>query len=99
VFYAFDLLGLDGKDLRARPLIERKQMLRQIVPKKSSGLLYASHLDGQGAPSTGLRANATWKASSPSESMVSMVMAGSRSGTRAIRSTRGDGIYSRRSAR
>lgn len=40
MFYAFDLLGLDGQDLRARPLIERKQMLRQIVPQKSSARFY-----------------------------------------------------------
>jgi bifunctional non-homologous end joining protein LigD len=48
VFYAFDLLGLDGQDLRARPLIERKRLLREIVPQQSSALLYASHIDGQG---------------------------------------------------
>jgi bifunctional non-homologous end joining protein LigD len=48
VFYAFDLLGLDGQDLRARPLIERKRLLREIVPHTSSALLYASHVEGQG---------------------------------------------------
>ena len=48
MFYVFDLLGLDGQDLRARPLIERKRLLRAIVPLQSSALLYASHLDGQG---------------------------------------------------
>src|SRR3984885_10641616 len=48
VFYAFDLLGMDGQDLRARPLIERKQLLRELVPRQTSALLYASHIDGQG---------------------------------------------------
>lgn len=48
VFYAFDLLSLAGRDLRAKPLIERKQMLREIVPQKSPSLLYASYIDGQG---------------------------------------------------
>jgi bifunctional non-homologous end joining protein LigD len=48
VFYAFDLLGLDEKDLRARPLIERKRLLRAILPQQSSALLYASHVDGAG---------------------------------------------------
>jgi bifunctional non-homologous end joining protein LigD len=48
VFYVFDLLGLDGQDLRARPVIERKRLLREIVPQESSALLYASYVDGQG---------------------------------------------------
>jgi ATP-dependent DNA ligase len=30
-FCAFDLLSLDGRDLRGRPLLERKKMLRKIV--------------------------------------------------------------------
>jgi bifunctional non-homologous end joining protein LigD len=31
-FYAFDLLWLDGNDLRGRPLLERKRALRKLVP-------------------------------------------------------------------
>lgn len=31
VFYAFDLLYLDGRDLRPVPLIERKRLLREIL--------------------------------------------------------------------
>src|ERR1019366_2739009 len=30
-FYAFDLLYLDGRDLRAVPLIERKRLLKDIL--------------------------------------------------------------------
>jgi bifunctional non-homologous end joining protein LigD len=30
-FYAFDLLWLDGRDLRALPLLKRKAMLRKLV--------------------------------------------------------------------
>jgi bifunctional non-homologous end joining protein LigD len=48
VFYVFDLLGLDGEDLRARPLIERKRLLRSIIPEQPSALLYASHIETQG---------------------------------------------------
>jgi bifunctional non-homologous end joining protein LigD len=48
VFYAFDLLGMDGQDLRGRPLIERKRLLREIMPEQSSALLYASDVDGLG---------------------------------------------------
>jgi bifunctional non-homologous end joining protein LigD len=31
-YYAFDLLGLDGRDLRGLTLIERKAMLGSLVP-------------------------------------------------------------------
>src|ERR1700674_3942777 len=36
VLYAFDLLWLDGDDLRSRSLIERKRLLRSIVPQQPS---------------------------------------------------------------
>lgn len=48
VFYAFDLLALHGDDLRARALIERKRLLRSLIPEQPSVLLYASHIGGQG---------------------------------------------------
>jgi bifunctional non-homologous end joining protein LigD len=48
VFYAFDLLSLDGEDLRSRPLIARKRLLRSIVPKQPSVMLYAEHIEGYG---------------------------------------------------
>jgi len=46
--YAFDLLWLDGEDLRSRPLLERKRLLRQIVPPQPSVMLYATHIDRNG---------------------------------------------------
>jgi len=48
VFYVFDVLWLDGKDLRFRPLLERKSILRSIVPKQPSVLLYADHIEPYG---------------------------------------------------
>ena len=45
---AFDVLWLDGRDLRARPLFERKRIPRSIVPVNSSSILYASFIDGAG---------------------------------------------------
>lgn len=48
MFYAFDLLWLDGKDLRSRPLIERKRLLRSIVPEQPSVMLYTEHIEGYG---------------------------------------------------
>jgi ATP-dependent DNA ligase len=31
-FYTFDILWLDGKDLRKLPLMKRKQILRRVLP-------------------------------------------------------------------
>jgi bifunctional non-homologous end joining protein LigD len=45
VFYAFDLLWLDGKDLRQMPLVERKKRLARLIQSaKCSRLLYAQHI-------------------------------------------------------
>jgi bifunctional non-homologous end joining protein LigD len=43
-FYAFDLLWLDGKDLRDRPLLERKSLLRKLVPRHPNSVLYVEHV-------------------------------------------------------
>ena len=49
VFYAFDLLWLDGEDLRRRPLVERKKRLARLVrAAKCPRLLYAQHIEQRG---------------------------------------------------
>jgi bifunctional non-homologous end joining protein LigD len=48
-YCAFDLVWLNGRDLRHKPLLERKRMLRQLVPKNHPRLLYMSHLDRGGS--------------------------------------------------
>jgi bifunctional non-homologous end joining protein LigD len=47
-FYAFDVLAVNGEDLRARPLLERKQALIEIMPKIDCRLLYLDHIVGRG---------------------------------------------------
>jgi bifunctional non-homologous end joining protein LigD len=47
-YYAFDLLWLDGRDLRGLPLIERKSMLRALVPPQPSPVLYVDHVAESG---------------------------------------------------
>jgi bifunctional non-homologous end joining protein LigD len=47
-FYAFDLLAVDGEDLRDRPLLERKRRLRAIMPRVTSRLLYVDHVRERG---------------------------------------------------
>ena len=54
VYYAFDLLHLDGHDLRSEPLRKRKELLQRLLrfdPKgPSTGpLRYSEHWIGQGA--------------------------------------------------
>ncbi len=50
VFYAFDLLYLDGYDLTKLPLIERKTFLATLLEDAPAGgiLRYSSHLEGDG---------------------------------------------------
>jgi len=47
-FYAFDLIWLDRRDLRSLPLIERKRLLRDIVPPQPSPLLFVDHVMERG---------------------------------------------------
>jgi bifunctional non-homologous end joining protein LigD len=47
LYCVFDLLYLDGKDLRGKTLLERKAELKKVLPK-SRLLLYSTHVVGQG---------------------------------------------------
>jgi len=46
-YVAFDLLHVDGLDVIARPLVERKKRLKSIV-RESPYLLYGDHIEGEG---------------------------------------------------
>lgn len=48
VLYVFDLLYLDGYDLRAAPLIERKTLLEQLVGSEPGLIRYSSHFNENG---------------------------------------------------
>lgn len=47
VYYVFDLLYLDGYDLRQIPLTERKSLLKKLLPT-STHLKYSDHVDTHG---------------------------------------------------
>src|SRR5262249_41835664 len=47
-FCAFDLLWLNGRDVRGLGLIERKRLLRGIVPRSASCVLYVNHIEKEG---------------------------------------------------
>jgi bifunctional non-homologous end joining protein LigD len=45
---AFDLLMLDGDDLRRRPFVERKAALRKFLGRSRGGIQYVAHIEGDG---------------------------------------------------
>ncbi len=47
-YCAFDLLWLNGRDLRPLPLLERKALLKEILPAPASLLIYLDHIEEQG---------------------------------------------------
>jgi bifunctional non-homologous end joining protein LigD len=47
-YFAFDLLFLNGRDVRALPLIERKARLRKLLPKEHPRLRYVDYIENQG---------------------------------------------------
>jgi bifunctional non-homologous end joining protein LigD len=48
VFITFDLLFLNGKDLRTLPLMERKAALKKLLRRKRTRILYLDHVEGDG---------------------------------------------------
>ncbi|RWK05966.1 MAG: DNA ligase [Mesorhizobium sp.] len=46
VFVAFDILHLDGRNLVHLPLLQRKQILRQLVEPGVGKIQYSEHFDG-----------------------------------------------------
>jgi len=47
-FFLFDLLYLDGQDLRNLPLIQRKESLKTLLSGKQEVLRFSDHVVGQG---------------------------------------------------
>jgi ATP-dependent DNA ligase len=48
VFIAFDLLFVNGKDLRMLPLVERKTELKKLLRRKHSRIQYLDHVESDG---------------------------------------------------
>lgn len=45
---AFDLLELDGEELRREPLIDRKSELQKVLTKAKDGIEFNAHIEGDG---------------------------------------------------
>ena len=48
VYYAFDLLSLDGEDLTPLALLERKEELRAPIREGLQRIRYSEHIQGSG---------------------------------------------------
>jgi bifunctional non-homologous end joining protein LigD len=48
IFFAFDLLYLNGEDLRGLPLLERKAALKKLLKRRRSRILYVDHIERDG---------------------------------------------------
>ncbi|MFG1350374.1 DNA ligase D [Xanthobacter autotrophicus] len=48
-YFAFDLLHLNGHDLRGAPLLARKALLERIIPKEDGRLRFSAHFEDDGA--------------------------------------------------
>ncbi|MFP5384671.1 MAG: DNA ligase D [Bacteriovoracia bacterium] len=47
-YYIFDLLFLNGRDLRKEPLLERKRLLEEVMERSSEFLVYSEHMSENG---------------------------------------------------
>jgi ATP-dependent DNA ligase len=56
--YAFDLVELDGDDLRRDPLALHKATLASLLARAAPGLHFNEHLDEHSAPSSASRLTA-----------------------------------------
>jgi bifunctional non-homologous end joining protein LigD len=66
VFFAFDLLHLDGLDLRRTPLIERRAALRRLIePDPRSPIQFGDQATATVPCSSSTRFSSGWRASSP----------------------------------
>jgi bifunctional non-homologous end joining protein LigD len=45
--YGFDLLALDGDDLRDQPLERRKVLLARVLRRSADGIVLNEHMDGE----------------------------------------------------
>jgi bifunctional non-homologous end joining protein LigD len=49
VYYAFDLLYLDGFDLRGAPLVERKRLLKAVIGQRPGPVRFSTDFEAEGA--------------------------------------------------
>lgn len=48
LMFSFDLLRLNGTEMRTLPLLERKAMLKKLLRRRRSRVLYLDHVESDG---------------------------------------------------
>jgi len=81
VFCAFDLLHLNGKDFRERPLLERRAKLRELVPS-GHPFLFSEEFTGDGARSFKPARITNLRASFPNSHLRNIAVGAVRRGLR-----------------
>jgi bifunctional non-homologous end joining protein LigD len=46
-FWVFDLLFIDGEDVRGKPLLERKALLHELLKKPPKRIHYSDHFEAR----------------------------------------------------
>jgi ATP-dependent DNA ligase len=49
MLYAFDLLELNGEDMRSLPLVERKVKVARLLARAPNGIVFNEHTNEDGA--------------------------------------------------
>jgi bifunctional non-homologous end joining protein LigD len=73
VYYAFDLLNLEGTDLRSRPLVERRKLLAKVLKKAPDNIRFSEELLGTREELLQLREHFKPGATRPSSQFASPV--------------------------
>lgn len=61
-YYAFDLLALNGYDLRSLPILKRKELLKQLISgHKNSTVIYNEHIENNGKKLLAKAKKAGWE--------------------------------------
>src|SRR5215475_3855271 len=82
-FYTFDMLSLDGDDLRRLPLSLRKQNLARLLDRRPDGIFAAPFEQGEIGPDLSApRATWAWRAWSQSTASALTAPAAVRTGSR-----------------
>jgi bifunctional non-homologous end joining protein LigD len=80
VLCAFDVIELDGRDLRWVPIEQRKHALANLLFRGSDGIIFNSTIKATVRSSSRRRARSAVRASSQSGSVRTIALAGSRIG-------------------
>ena len=82
--WAFDLIDLDGADMRREPLIQRKALLERALARAEPGLRFNEHLDNEdGRSFSSMPASWAWRGSCRSVATPLILPAARATGSRA----------------